>query len=163
MAEVALAAARADGRRLFSAKAGQQRQRFLIAPRLDGGNGSSFSASVASALNSRMAARASVEGELRRLVGLLLQRAVDERQHRLVMGLEDRLRSRDPLGGIGRQQGEAAERRVHGAAQTVVEAHSGGISGSLSTASPVAASMILSSGCCDIDLLGVGIGDSRPS
>jgi hypothetical protein len=51
------------------------------------------------------------------------------------MGLEDRLRGRDPLGGIGRQQGEATERRTAAA-----------FSGSLSTAAPVAASMILSSG-----------------
>ena len=41
------------------------------------------------------------------------------------MALEHRLRGRDPLGGIGRQQRQAAERGLHGAAQAVVEADGG--------------------------------------
>ena len=43
----------------------------------------------------------------------------------LVVALEHRLRGRDALGGIGRQQRQAAERGLHGAAQAVVEADGG--------------------------------------
>ena len=108
---------------------------------------SSFSASVASGLNSRMAARASVKASLARLDGFLLQRLVDQRQHGFVVRLEHRLRGLDPLGGIGRQQRQAAERGLDGAAQAVVEAHGGGAVGhARRPAAPVAASMILPSG-----------------
>ena len=76
----------------------------------------------------------------------------------LVMALEDRLRGRDPLGGIGRQQRQAAEGRLHGAAQAVVEADGsrairqlvdGGAGGGIDD---------LAVGAGDENLLGIGIG-----
>jgi len=80
MAAVALAAARAIAGGWSTAQPGQQRQGFLIAPLLDGGDGFSFSASVASCLNNRIAARASVKAASRPCWSHS-RRAVDHRKH----------------------------------------------------------------------------------
>ena len=110
IADVALAAARATAGGWSAGQAGQQRQRFLIAARLDGGDGFEL-LGVGGVFLEQQDRRARLgECQLRGLVGFLLQRAVDRRQHGLVMGLEDRLRGLDPLDGIRRQQGQTAER-----------------------------------------------------
>ena len=119
---------------------------------------SSFSASVASALNSRIAARASVKRQLGALVGFLLQRAVDHRQHGLVMGLEHRLRGLDALGGIRRQQRQAPERGLDGAAQPVVEAHRGGAVRNAGDRRTGRGIDDLAVGLGDVNFLGLGIG-----
>ena len=76
----------------------------------------------------------------------------------LVMGLEDRLRGLDPLGGIRRQQRQAAERSLHGAAQPVVEAHGGRAVGYAGDRRAGRGIDDLAVGLGDVNLLGVGIG-----
>ena len=90
---------------------------------------SSLSTSLASDLNSRIAARASVKAALASLLVSLASASSITGKRRLVMRLENALRGRDPLGGIGRGQRQAAERRLDGAAQAVVEPDHGGIVG----------------------------------
>ena len=74
------------------------------------------------------------------------------------MGLEDRLRGLDPFGRIGRQQGQASERRLDGAAQPVVEPHGGGAIRHGRNRLAGRRVQILAVGLGDIDFLGVGIG-----
>ena len=124
---------------------------------------SSLSLSEASDLNSMMAARASVKACL---AALLVSFASAPRSTGSAVSswrLEHRLRGGDPLGGIGRQQRQAAERGLHGAAQAVVEADGGGTVRQLVDGAPVAASMILPSACVMKTFLLSGSADSRPS
>jgi len=74
------------------------------------------------------------------------------------VGLEDRLRRGDALGGVGRQQGQAAERGLDGAAQAVVEAHGGGAVRQLVDGSAGCGIDDLAVGLRDENFLGVGIG-----
>ena len=122
---IALAAARATLGGTSLPQAGQQRHRFLVAPRLDDGDGFELFHLGRVRLVEQDRSAGLGEGRLGGLVGFLRQRAVDDGKRALLMALEDRLRGRDPLGGIGRQQRQAAEGRLHGAAQAVVEADGG--------------------------------------
>jgi hypothetical protein len=147
-----------DRGRLLSGQPGQQRQRFLVAPRLDGGDGFEL-LGVGGVFLEQQDRRARFgKGQLGALVGLLLQRAVDHRQHGLVVGLEHRLRGLDSLGGIGRQQGQATQRGLDGAAQAVVEAHGGGAVGNAGDGLTGRGIDDLAVGLGEIDFLGVGIG-----
>jgi len=74
------------------------------------------------------------------------------------VGLEDRLRRRDALDGVGRQQGQAAERGLDGPAQAVVEADGGGVVRQLVDGSAGGGIDDLAIGLGDKNLLGVGIG-----
>ena len=78
-----------------------------------------------------MAARASVKAALAALLVSLASAPSIDGKRALLVALEHRLRGRDALGGIGRQQRQAAERGLHGAAQAVVEADGGGTVGQL--------------------------------
>ena len=147
-----------DRRRLIAGQPGQQRQRFLIAPRLDGGDGLKLFG-VGGVFLEQQDRRARLgKRQLRGLVGLLLEGAVDHRQHGLVMGLEHRLRGLDAPGGIGRQQRQTAERGLDGAAQTVVEPYSHGAVGDAGNRRAGRGVDALAVGLGDIDFLGVGIG-----
>ena len=68
--------------------------------------------------DSMTAARASVNARLISRIGLLRDRRVERRQRGRLARLEHRLRGVETLGGIGRHQGQAAERgcRSRGAA-----------------------------------------------
>jgi hypothetical protein len=101
---------------------GQQRHRFLVALRLDDGDGFQLFDLGRVRLVEQDRRAGLGEGRLGSLVGFLGERAVDDGKRALLMALEHRLRGRDALGGIGRRQRQAAERRLHGAAQAVVEA-----------------------------------------
>ncbi len=147
-----------DRRRLLAAQPGQQRQRFLIAARLDGGDGLKFLGVGGVFLEQQDRRARFAECQLRALVGLLLQRAVDRRQHGLVVGLENRLRGLDALDGIGRLQRQAAERGLDVAAQFIVETHGGGAVGNAGDGRAGQGVDVLAVGLGDIDLLGVGIG-----
>ena len=161
---VALAAAARDRRPAGRRRpAGQQRERLLVAAGLDGGDGFELVGVGGIRLEQQDRRARFGEGQLRGLVGFLRQRAVDRRQHRLIMGLEHRLRGCDALGRIGRQQRQAAERGLHGAAQPVVEANGVGAVGKLSTGSAGRGVDRLAVGLVDIDLLGVGSAIRRPS
>ena len=123
---IALAAARATLGGTSLPQAGQQRHRFLVAARLDDGDGFELFDLGCVGLVEQDRGAGLGEGRLGGLVGFLGERAVDHGKRALVMALEHRLRGRDPLGGIGRQQRQAAERCLHGAAQAVVETDGGG-------------------------------------
>ena len=122
---IALVAARATLGGTSLPQAGQQRHRFLVALRLDDGDGFELFDLGRVRLVEQDRRAGLGEGRLGGLVGFLGQRAVDDGKRALLMALEHRLRGRDPLGGIGRQQRQAAERGFHGAAQAVVEADGG--------------------------------------
>jgi hypothetical protein len=112
-----------DRQRLIGGNARQQRQRVLIASPLDDGDGFEFLdlggvGLVEQDRRTRLAKR-----RLGGLVGFGRQRAVDHRQHGLVVGLEYRLRGLDSLCRIGREQGQSAQRGLYDAAQLVVETH----------------------------------------
>ena len=118
IAEIALGRGADHGRRRVLRHVGQHRQRFLVAARADGGDGIELLLSVASSLNSRIAARATVRAALAsRLVSFFSAVSIS-RQHRLVMGLEHRLRGLDAFVRVGRGQRQPAERGLDGAAQT---------------------------------------------
>jgi len=102
MADVALAAARAIAGRLIAGQPGQQSERLLVATRLDGGDGFKLSASVASSLNNRIAARASVKASFA-LVGFLCS-APSITAHGLVVGLEDDCAAWTRFGRVGEQR-----------------------------------------------------------
>ena len=108
--------------RNVAGQAGQQRHRFLVAPCLDDGHGFEFFDLGRVGLVEQDGRAGLGKGRLCGLVGFLGERAVDHGKRALLVALEHRLRGRDPLGGIGRQQRQAAEGRLHGAAQAVVEA-----------------------------------------
>ena len=76
----------------------------------------------------------------------------------LVMGLEHRLRGLDSLGGIGRQQGQAAQRGFDGAAQAVVEANGGRAVGQAGDGRAGRGIDDLAVGLGDVNFLAVGIG-----
>jgi hypothetical protein len=134
-----------------TAEAGQQRQRFLVAARLDDGDGLKFFDVGGIGFVKQDGSAGLGKGRPGALVGLFLQRAVDDRKRALVVALEHRLRGRDALGGIGRQQRQAAERGLHGAAQAVVEANGRRIVRQLVNGGPG----------CGIDDLAVGLGNEN--
>ena len=105
-----------------------------------------------------MAARASVNACFDRFVGFLGERALDDRQRSLFVAPEHRLRGGDAPGGIRRQQRQAAERGLHGAAQAVVEANGGGIVRQLVDRGPGRGIDDLAVGLGDEDLLAFRIG-----
>ncbi len=144
-------------RRLVSAQPGQQRQRFLIAARLDGGDGFELFEIGGIGLEQQDRRARLGEGQLGGLVGFLRQRAVDHRQHGLVMGLEHRLCGLDPLGRIGRQQGQAAQCGFNDTPQFVVEAHGSGTVRNAGDRRAGRGVDGLSVGLRDIDFFGVGI------
>ena len=126
IADVAAGRGVRDRGRLVPGEPGQQRQRFLVAARLDGGDG--FQLLGIGGVRLEQQDRRARFGECRlgAVVVLLLQRGVDRRQHGLVMGLEHRLRGLDSLGRIRRLQRQRAERRLDVAPQFIVETHRGG-------------------------------------
>ena len=117
---------RSRSQRLIAGQSGQQRQRFLIAACLDGGDGFKLFDLGGIGLEQQDRRARLGECQLRGLVGFLRQGAVDHRQHGLVVGLEHRLRRLHPFGRIGRQQRQSAKRRLDDAAQLVVETHRAG-------------------------------------
>ena len=134
-------------RRLVAGQSGQQRQRLLVAARLDGGDGFQLFGIGGVFLEQQDRRARFVERSLGGGIFLLRQRRIDRRQQRVVMGLEHGLRRLNPLGRVRRLQGQRTERCLDMAPQFVVEAYRrGAIRGLLATGAPVSASMILPSG-----------------
>ena len=156
---IAAAAALATSWRLAGRQAGQQRHGFLVAARLDDGDGLELVDLGGVRLEQQDRRARFGESGLRGLVGFLGQRFVDDGQRVLVMRLEHGLRGRDALGGIRRQQGEAAERGLDRAAQAVVEPHVGNVVGQLVDGSAGRGVDDLVVRLLDEDLLRRGIGD----
>ena len=88
-----------------------------------------FSASLASGLNRMTAAWASTSARRMVGIGLLLDRREQGRQRIGVLGLEHRARRIEAPRRIRRQQRQAAERRVDGAADAVVDPHRAEVAG----------------------------------
>ena len=107
----------------------QQRQRFLIAALANDADGLEPLASLASDLNRMTAARASISA--RRMVGLVsFWIAVSSAGSAFgVLGFEHGAGGGEPPRRIGRQQRQAAERRVDAAAKAVVEADRAEVAG----------------------------------
>ncbi|MBA7700191.1 hypothetical protein ES703_108900 [subsurface metagenome] len=146
-------------RRLVGAGAGEQRHGFLVAARLDHSDGVELVRLRGVGLEQQDGRTRLDEGGLGALVGLLRQRLVDGGERVLVMRLEDGLRGGNPLGGIRRHQGQAAERGIDGATQAVVEPDFGGAVRQLVDGRTSRGIDDLVVGLFDEDLLAVGIGE----
>ena len=165
IAAMASAAARATSRRLLagspvsSASASWSPRALMMAM------ASSLSASVASGLNSRIAARASVKACLTPLSVSFSSAASSAGSMASSCDLNTACAASIALGGIGRQQRQAAERGIDGAAQPVVEAHGGRAVGQAGDGRAGRGIDDLAVGLGEVNLLGVGIGQQtgRPA
>ena len=119
---------------------------------------SSLSASVASSLNSRIAARASEKARLAPLLVSLASAASIAGSIASSWVLKTDCAASMRLGGIGRQQRQAAERGLDVTAQLVVEAHGGSAVGNAGDGRTGQGVDDLAVGLLDVDLLAVGIG-----
>ena len=147
-----------DRRRLLTAQPGQQRERLLIAARLDRGDGFKLFGISGVFLEQQDRGARLAECQLRAFVVFLLQRAVDCRQHGFVVRLENRLGGLDAFGWVQRLQRESTERGLHGAAQTIVKPHGGGTIGNDGDRRAGQGIAALAVGLADVDIFGVGIG-----
>ena len=124
MAAMASAAARCTAGGLVGRQRAQQAERILVAALAHDGDGLELVGLRRIGWLRRMAARASMQRPLARARRSPWPSAVIERAAaRGVVRLEHGLGGLEALGGIGRQQRQAAERGFDRAAQAIVDAH----------------------------------------
>ncbi|MGY3646442.1 hypothetical protein ACVWW2_001733 [Bradyrhizobium sp. LM4.3] len=140
------------------AHAGEQRQRLLVAARLEGGDRFELLDLGGIRLEQQDAGAGVAERSLDGFVGFLGERTIDRLERGFVVRLEHGLRSLEPRSDVRRLQRQAADRSVDAAAQAVVETHCARAVGNAGDGFTGRRVDRLAVGAGDVNLLAIRIG-----